>query len=198
MCVAGLHVTTAPCSHRWYELIRSCNQANDLANCPERLRLEGWETRHEGTCPFCSGGTEIQLSTHRLFGSVSSASSVASSPVDPIALGRGSRRGSVNTLNGIAISPLSRQSSTSSSMEFDRAQRSKDMNDRIYLYLSSDPHEVLPSARKHYPTYDSIIETGDDCNTASSNTSVRLFDSKRSSISRGWKRMSMRLSLKPV
>jgi len=198
MCIASLHVTTAPCSHRWYELIKSCNSANDLANCPERLRLQGWETRHEGICPFCSGGTEIQEATHRLFGSVSSASSVASSPLETMALGRTSRRGSVNTLNGTAISPLSRQSSTSSSLEFDRAQRSRDMNDRIRLYLSSAPHEVLPSAKKYYPTYASIIENGDDSNTASSTTSLRLFDSKRSSLSRGWKRMSLRLSLKPV
>ncbi|CZT16377.1 uncharacterized protein RCC_02220 [Ramularia collo-cygni] len=197
MCIAGLHVTTAPCSHRWYELIKPCNQSSDLANCPERLRLQGWETRHEGICPWCTG-SEPHLATHRLFGSTSSASSVASSPSDSAPPGRSSRRGSVNTLNGLTLGPLSRQSSTSSVMEFERAQRSKDMNDRIHAYLCSDLHEVLPSAKKYYPTYASILETGDDDNTASSNTSLRRFNSQRSTFTRGWKRMSSRLFVKPV
>lgn len=197
MCVAGLNVTTAPCSHRWYELKRNCGNANNLANCPEKIRLEGWEIRHE-ICPFCSGGTQTHEATHRLFGSTSSASSVASSPLDAVVPGRMSRRGSVNTINGTALTPLSRQSSTASSMEFERAQRSKDMNDRIHLYLSSDLHEVLPSARKYYPTYSSIIEDADDSNTASSSTSVGFFDSRRSTLTRSWKRMSSRLFLKPV
>lgn len=196
MCIAKLNVSTAECSHRWYELVRSCSQGSNLSNCTERIRLEGWENRRE-MCPFCSPDNDAHESTHRLFGSVSSASSVALSPVDAIALGRTSRRGSANTIN-TPLSPLSRQSSACSSMEIERAQRSKDMNDRIHLYLSSDPHEVLPSAKKYYPTYAGIIENGDDSNTASSSTSIRFFTSRRTSFSRGWRRMSSRLFLKPV
>lgn len=197
MCVAGLNVTTAECSHRWYELVKSCSQINNLANCPEKLRLEGWENRHE-TCPFCTGSAETHLATHRLFGSTSSASSVASSPVDVMGQNRTSRRGSNNTINGVVLGPLSRQSSAASSIELGRAQRSKEMNDRIHLYLCSEPHEVLPSGRRFYPTYPSIVETGVDSNTSSSNNYVRFIDNKRSSFSRGWNRLSSRLLMKPV
>jgi hypothetical protein len=84
MCVAGLNVSTQPCRHRWYELLRACSDQHSLANCPSKLQLEGWETR-KATCPWCdsSGGEDfVADTTHRLFGSTSSASgSASSSPV---------------------------------------------------------------------------------------------------------------------
>lgn len=148
MCVAGLNVTTQPCEHRWYNLVRACHPANNLANCPEKLKLEGWESRVD-SCPFCnSNDKDVHESTHRLFGSTSSASSTTSSPTSPIIEGTRPRRsGSDSTM-----SPLSRMSS-GTSVDSDGGRRNREMNERLELYLRSHPHEVLPSALKNYPTY---------------------------------------------
>ena len=148
MCVAGLKVSTQACAHRWYELVRSCDPANSLANCPEKLQLKGWEDRTD-VCPWCDNDTTngVDASTHRLFGSVSSASSTKSSPSLDLGHTRPSRSGSDGTM-----SPISRVNS-SGSMESDRAQRDRNMNERLDIYLRSHPHEVLPGAMKNYPTY---------------------------------------------
>lgn len=147
MCVAGLNVATSPCKHRWYQLVRSCSDERNLANCPDKLRLEGWENRNE-TCPWCDASNEVPETTHRLFGSMSSASSTVSSPTSPELTGmsRSHRSGSLGTL-----SSLSRHNS-SASVESERGLRQRELNDRLALYLTSQPHEVLPSARKNYPT----------------------------------------------
>ena len=183
MCVAGLNVSTQACNHRWYELLKACHPANHLANCPEKLRLEGWETRNEH-CPWCEQSeAEPQTSTHRrLFGSTSFASSTSSSPTSPQigALTR-SRSGSGGTL-----SSLSRHSS-SASMESERGQRSRDMNDRLHLYMTSLPHEVLPSARKNYPSYPQSPAEDSPPSDASSILSAG------GTIGKGWKK-SVRFS----
>ncbi|TKA75792.1 hypothetical protein B0A55_06403 [Friedmanniomyces simplex] len=150
MCVAGLNVSTQACNHRWYELRRACHPANHLNNCPEKLRLEGWETRNEH-CPWCDAGEKaLHVSTHRLFGSTSTTtttSPASSSPASPELSGlTRSRSGSAGTL-----SSLSRHSS-SASMESERGQRHRDMNDRLHAYLTNHPHDLLPSARKNYPS----------------------------------------------
>ncbi|KAK0823797.1 hypothetical protein LTR91_008040 [Friedmanniomyces endolithicus] len=147
MCVAGLNVSIKSCNHRWYELRTPCHPANHLNNCPERLRLEGWETRNEH-CPWCDAGEQtLHVSTHRLFGSSSTTSPASSSPASPelSALTR-SRSGSTGTL-----SSLSRHSS-SASMDSERGQRHREMNDRLHAYMTNHPHELLPSARKNYPS----------------------------------------------
>ncbi|KAF2167979.1 hypothetical protein M409DRAFT_53916 [Zasmidium cellare ATCC 36951] len=199
MCIAGLHVTTAPCSHRWYELIRPCDPSSNLANCTEKLKLQGWENRLEN-CPFCDGAGNHHHSTHRLFGSTSSASSVSSSPtisemgMTPVISNRRGSCGTINNAIGLpSMSPLSRQSS-GCSIEVDRSQRAKDMNDRINIYLSSDPHEVLPSAKKNYPTYAAAIARIESSSQESSSTNTSLFLKRRGSFSRGWKRMSGRFN----
>lgn len=80
----------------------------------------------------------------------------------------------------------------------ERSQRNRDMNDRLMLYLSSDPHEVLPSARKNYPTYAAAIArvesnlSGKDDSNAYTRLRRR---SSSSSFGRGWKRFSGRFSL---
>ena len=182
MCVAGLNVSTQACNHRWYELRRACHPANHLANCPEKLRLEGWETRNDH-CPWCDE-TEHQLhdSTHRLFGSMSSASATSSSPTSPqIAALTRSRSGSEGTL-----SSLSRHSS-SASMESERGQRYREMNERLHLYLTSPPHETLPSARKNYPTYPASLVYDSPPSDASSVLSGS------GTVGKGWKK-SVRFS----
>lgn len=152
MCVANLSVSTQPCSHRWYELVRSCSDERNLANCPDRLKLEGWESRKE-VCPWCDRDTQQMLtdSTHRLFGSTSSAfstpSATVSSPISPL-LGatRQQRSGSGGTLSSL------HRANSNSSAESDRIQAHRERNDRFHLYLNMAPHEVLPSASKYYPT----------------------------------------------
>lgn len=194
MCVAGLNLTTQPCLHRWYELIRACDPANNLQNCPEKLRLEGWERRVD-ECPFCNGGNH-HMSTHRLCGSTtSSASSVVSSPAmsEGGAFTRTHRRGSGGTLTE-TCSPLSRQSSNCST-ELDRATRAREMNERIYTYLACDPHEVLPSAKKYSPTYATAIAKAEEAAHPASESCAGKILSQRQSISRGWQRISQRWSV---
>lgn len=183
MCVAGLNVSTQPCSHRWYQLLRACDPEKNLANCPERLRLEGWETRYE-TCPWCNDSEkDVHISTHRLFGSTSSTSSTTISPTSPELMGaaRTHRSGSGGTL-----SSLSRHSSCTS-VESERGQRHRDMNERLNLYLTMSPHEVLPSARKNYPTYTSSpVDESSTSDAASMRSATGLFG-------KGWKK-SVRFS----
>lgn len=202
MCIAGLNLTTRTCAHRWYELIRQCNPANSLHNCPEKLRLEGWE-RQRADCPFCDG-TGHDHSTHRLFGSTSSASSVTSSPTMS-AMGsfhdRYSRRSSGATATTGTTSALSRQNSNYSSScsgELDRAIQARHMNRRIHVYLSSDPHEILPSATKNYPTYAAAIAKAESNAAGGRSEAKRLRRSNSFAVvSRGWQRMSKRLSINP-
>ena len=145
MCVAGLNVSTQPCHHRWYELVRPCSTNSNLSNCAARLKLEGWERRTE-TCPWCDEGAEqVSGATHRLFGSLSNPSSTPSSPTSQEFWGRG-RSGSGGTMPS-----LSRHNSAMS-MESERGQKHRDMNERLSLYLTMSPHEVLPSAKKNYPS----------------------------------------------
>ncbi|EME88623.1 uncharacterized protein MYCFIDRAFT_209859 [Pseudocercospora fijiensis CIRAD86] len=197
MCVAGLNVSTQPCAHRWYELIRPCNPANNLQNCPERVKLEGWEKRND-RCPFCDGSNHHR-STHRLFGSTSSASSVVSSPTIPDMgfISLAGRRESGATLNG-TLSPLSTTSSIDEmdAVELERATRARDMNDRLHVYLSCDPHEVLPSAKKNYPTYATAIQRAEEAaaNSSDGPSSRKSSLIRRQSLTRGWKRMSHRFS----
>ena len=150
MCVAGLNVSTQPCRHRWYELIRSCSVEHNLANCPSKLQLEGWETRKQ-VCPWCdsSGDYEELIPTHRLFGSTSSASgSTSSSPVIS-AMGKPQLK-RCDTDSTLSSLTRTRSFSTNGS---ERGHKHREMNDRFNLYLTTLPHEVLPSAKKNYPGY---------------------------------------------
>ena len=52
MCIARLELSTQPCQHRWYRLHHRCSSDLHLGNCPNKLQLQGWETRTEH-CPFC-------------------------------------------------------------------------------------------------------------------------------------------------
>lgn len=182
MCVAGLNASTQPCRHRWYELIRSCSDNNNLSNCTSRLQLEGWENR-TASCPWCDNNGDyddlVTDSTHRLFGSTSSASgsSTHSSPViTPIGKPQLRRCDTDSTL-----SSLSRTGSFATNSS-ERGQKHRERNDRLHLYLTTSPHEVLPSAGKNYPAC-SVTPTSSDSG------SIR---STRKFFGAGWRR-SVRL-----
>ncbi|KAF7192268.1 hypothetical protein HII31_06300 [Pseudocercospora fuligena] len=111
-------------------------------------------------------------------------------------IGRAGRRGSGATLTG-TLSPLSRTSSIDEmdAVELERATRARDMNDRLHVYLSCDPHEVLPSAKKNYPTYATAIQRAEEAAANSSDGPSRKSSlMRRQSFTRGWKRMSHRFS----
>lgn len=119
------------------------------------------------SCPWCDDH-EVHETTHRLFGSISSASSTATaSPTSPdFGPTRSCRSGSAGT-----ISLLSRRGSSASESEM--GQRHREMNDRLHLYLTTDPHEVLPSAAKNYPTYGQPAVVSQDELTSASDPASR-------------------------
>ena len=194
MCVAGLNVSTQACNHRWYHLVRSCDPATNLANCSGRLRLEGWETRVE-ECPFCNGDERaVDESTHRLFGRTSSTNSMpscVSTVAVSVTAGPSHRRGSSATM-----STLSRQSSADSDADIDRVRRHQLRNDRLLFYLTTDPHEVLPSAKKNYPTYPSFPASLSFRNSSkldqNTGSDSRHLINSGGAFARGWKK-SMQL-----
>lgn len=174
MCVAGLNASTQPCHHRWYELIRSCSDERDLSNCPSRLQLEGWENR-TASCPWCDGDGATS-STHRLFGSASSASgsSTHSSPVITPMSGKPQLK---RCDTDSTLSSLSRTGSFATNTS-ERGQKHRERNDRLHLYLTTSPHEVLPSAAKNYPAC-SVTPTSSD--SGSIRSTRKLFGA-------GWRR----------
>jgi hypothetical protein len=190
MCIACLNVSTSPCNHRWYELVQPCQPGFHLANCQQKLRLQGWESRVDG-CPFCEGTHSVaRESTHRQLGGAIGPFTprFERSQSDISFLAQTHRRDSNNTVN-----TLSRYSSSSSEPENERGLRHRERNDRLRLYLTSDPHELLPSARKNYPTYgqssrDESTTTLDEFSTSSaSKRRHSSMSNARGLISRGWK-----------
>ncbi|RMY36804.1 hypothetical protein D0866_03688 [Hortaea werneckii] len=49
-------------------------------------------------------------------------------------------------------------------MESERGQKHRDMNERLSLYLTMSPHEVLPSAKKNYPSPIVLPVDRQECN----------------------------------
>lgn len=180
MCVAGLHVAMQPCSHRWYKLLRSCSPSSNLANCPQKLKLEGWENRNDH-CPFCAADAsrlaEIDETTHKLCGSVSRQGS-ESSTLSSIGRQR-SRASSTSTTS------TSRSSSRGSDngADLDRAEQARVMNRRLETYLLTHPGKIFNSRGEDK-------EKISDDDAASETASI----SRSSSVlGKGFKR-SMRLS----
>ena len=182
MCVANINATTQPCDHRWAHLVQPCDPSLNLETCPKKIRFSGWEQKHE-TCPWCTtdAATPAQAATHKLFGTSSSPISSLASPDLPDFPGPRKKRSGSDT----TIGTLSRHSSVTSieSEWAEKGQRHRDMNERLAVYLTSLPHEVLPSAKKFYPTYSSSSsEESSPCETAC--TRAR----SGSNPSKGWKK----------
>lgn len=140
MCVANLNVALQPCSHRWYKLVRSCSPSSNLANCPQKLKLEGWETRNEH-CPFCAADAArsrtIDDTTHKLFGNMSRQGSYSS------AMASVPRERS--RANSTSTSTTSRSSSRGSEngADLDRGEEARIMNRRLETYLSAHPSKMF-------------------------------------------------------
>ncbi|KAI4720884.1 hypothetical protein E4T48_02842 [Aureobasidium sp. EXF-10727] len=150
MCVANLNVSTQPCSHRWYTLVKPCSSTTNLANCPSKLALEGWETRLE-SCPWCDDSASdsgiLDDSTHRLFGgsiSRSRSGSIGTSGIGamPIAAERHRRQSSATD----STTSLSRESSSRFIQDENtetevsvRGEKARMMNWRMDVYLMAHP-----------------------------------------------------------
>lgn len=161
MCIASLHASTQPCAHRWYQLVQPCNSHTNLQTCPNKLKLQGWENRAD-SCPWCDCDIATPNNgSYKLFGNpttgISTPASVGSELVGTTSI----LDNSWATLS--SMSTLSRHTSVSST-ESESAQRHREMNERVQVYLTSRPHEILPSASKNYPTYSSgreCVDIGD-------------------------------------
>lgn len=186
MCVAGINATTQPCQHRWAHLVQACEPSRNLQTCPDKLKFSGWEQKHD-LCPWCSSqAPTAHDSTHRLFGGATCPISPSPGPEIPEIAPRRQRTSSIGT-----VSTLSRHSSINS-IEYEwaeKGQRHREQNERLALYLTSMPHEVLPSARKYYPT--SSTSSSEDGSASEGISSCRRRDSGLSS--KRWSR-SFRLS----
>ncbi|KAK0337039.1 hypothetical protein LTR94_006097 [Friedmanniomyces endolithicus] len=74
-------------------------------------------------------------------------------------------------------------------MESERGQRHREMNDRLHAYMTNHPHELLPSARKNYPsTPSSPIEE------SPSSDVVSIGSAGGGVVGKGWKK-SVRFSM---
>ncbi|KAG9737734.1 hypothetical protein KCU73_g9918, partial [Aureobasidium melanogenum] len=150
MCVANLNVSTQPCSHRWYTLVKPCSSTTNLSNCPSKLALEGWETRLE-SCPWCDDSASdsgiLDDSTHRLFGgsvSRSRSGSLGTSGTSamPVAAERHRRQSSATN----STTSLSKESSNRFTQDEDvlveglgRGEKARMMNWRLDVYLMAHP-----------------------------------------------------------
>lgn len=151
MCVANLNVSTQPCNHRWYTLIRPCSSQTNLANCPEKLKLQGWETRRE-SCPWCgvddSEAAVLDESTHRLFGGSGSRSRSGSlgTTVSPLPSADWKHRrqsSATNSTTSLSRSNSSRgfsqQDDEEDVHELGRGEKARMMNWRLDVYLMGNP-----------------------------------------------------------
>ncbi|KAI5242373.1 hypothetical protein E4T43_04863 [Aureobasidium subglaciale] len=150
MCVANLNVSTQPCSHRWYTLVKPCTNTTNLSNCSSKLALEGWETRLE-SCPWCDDSSSdsgiLDDSTHRLFGgsiSRSRSGSLGTSGVNamPMSTERHRRQSSAtNSTTSLPRSSSSRvlQDDDAEAEELGRGEKARMMNWRLDVYLMANP-----------------------------------------------------------
>lgn len=138
MCIAELNVSILPCRHRWYHLQRSCSPSANLANCPAKLGITGWEIKCD-FCPFCSGWN-LAKSEYRLLGNdrspsvggIGGAGTLSRTPsLTLTSARRESRRGSLS------------RTDSSSSITMMAQEKNRAMNARVDAYFRVAP-EVAP------------------------------------------------------
>lgn len=148
MCVANIHVTLQPCSHRWYQLVKPCTESTNLASCSRKLSLQGWETRNQD-CPWCSPSSttiaDVDESTHRLFSGMSPTirrkSECSSGSSTSPSRGRPTKSNNSSTNTSRASS----QDHDVDARELDRAERNRMMNRRLETYIMMNPAKACGS-----------------------------------------------------
>jgi hypothetical protein len=166
MCIADLNVSTLPCQHRWYHLIRSCSPSSNLHTCPGRLAIEGWEIKCD-FCPYCAGWDVADNGSYKMIGtdrspsvggisrsnSVSTAMGVGSvngglsmfgTPYVPLSAARRESRAAA----GSRRSSLARTDSSGSVslMAREYSEKNRATNARIDAYVASRPNQFLASS----------------------------------------------------
>ena len=147
MCVAELNVSTLECRHRWYRLLRSCSPTTNLENCPQKLKLEGWESK-VGSCPWCDQDTPTDPQEYRLVGndrvpSIGGLSRVSSSTnIEPtlVSSRRESRSGSIA------------HTDSSTSLIDAAGEKNRAQNMRIQWYLTSRLEAIAQEEARERPT----------------------------------------------
>ncbi len=198
MCVAELNVSTLPCQHRWYRLLRSCAPHRNLSNCPSKLQLEGWEAKTDA-CPYCTSWTPapdaqqfrlVGNDRHPSVGGLSRTLST-SSPVVSLSHTRRdyARRGSLN-----------RSDSSSSVLAQAAGSKNRAMNLRVDAYLTSTPEQIASASAASSPDRrDSDEDDGQPATPASSGSSMTAQQEgpveRRSSLSEKPGRKKKRFSL---
>lgn len=161
MCVAELNVSTLPCRHRWYHLLRPCTSSTNLANCTSKLGLEGWEIKCD-FCPYCSSWN-LEPAQYRLVGNdrAPSVGGLSRSPSFSLSsTRRDSRRES-----------LARTDSSSSVQMMVAGEKNRALNARIDAYLSTLPERLLQAESKS-PKMEAVDEnTGSPPSPASEESS---------------------------
>ncbi|KAL0265034.1 hypothetical protein SLS55_000991 [Diplodia seriata] len=142
MCVAELNVSNLPCRHRWYHMLRPCSPTTNLSNCPNKLGIEGWETKCD-FCPYCASwnlsNTDFRLVGNDRSPSVgglsrSPSANYGSSTTTLTSARRDSRRASLARTDSASSIPALGLSVVEKTGEKNRA-----INSRLDAYLGKHP-----------------------------------------------------------
>ncbi|KAF2235487.1 hypothetical protein EV356DRAFT_531931 [Viridothelium virens] len=184
MCVVELNVTTLECRHRWYHLLRNCSPSTNLQNCPDKLKLEGWESK-VSFCPWCDQETPTEPQEFRLVGNdrtpsiggLSRASSTTNIEPTLMSSRRESRSGSIA------------RTDSSTSLTEAAGERNRAQNMRIQWYLTTRLEAIAQEEAKERPTTSrrsSIM--GLPLSSTPSNTSTGSGSDGGSVLGKGWKK----------
>jgi hypothetical protein len=179
MCVAELNVSTLPCRHRWYHLVRPCSRGTNLFNCPAKLGLEGWEIKCD-FCPYCADWN-IDDGTYRLVGNDASPSIGGLSRSSSMALSthrRESRRGSIT-----------RSDSSASITVMAASEKNRALNARVDAYLGARPDRMVSLDLRRSDTGEDEPGSPTDSNSSGGDDKASV-----NFMSRGWKK-SKRISM---
>jgi hypothetical protein len=164
MCVTELCVTKQACQHRWYHLVRPCASTMDLATCPKKLGISGWEVKVDH-CPYCQG--HATSSEYRLIGDgpappVGSLSGLARAHSTSLHAARRDERLQLITSRSDSVTSIGSKSSIVTAA----SEKNRAMNARLDSYFfPSEGSPVSPFPR-------SVREAGDESsNESSSDTS---------------------------
>ncbi|CAE7216738.1 hypothetical protein CFE70_010082 [Pyrenophora teres f. teres 0-1] len=155
MCVAELCVTTHPCQHRWYHLVRPCSPSSNLSTCGKKLGISGWEVKCDH-CPYCHG--HVSEFEYKLIGD---------GPAPPVGSLSALARAHSTSLNAarrdIRLDNITRTDSVTSvgsksSLVTAASEKNRAMNSRLDAYF-------FPSADSPYPA---VREDDNESNTGGS------------------------------
>ncbi|KAF2135355.1 uncharacterized protein K452DRAFT_303597 [Aplosporella prunicola CBS 121167] len=188
MCVAELNVSTLPCRHRWYHLLRPCTAGTNLANCPNKLGLEGWETKCS-FCPFCSSWS-LSTTDYRLVGNDRSPSigGLSRSPSLSLTTARRDSRAASRAASRRGSLARTDSSSSISGMVFAGhvAEKNKAISSRLDAYLGVHPERK--GSRSGSEASDEDDQPSSPYETDMNKVDAQTQGRRDSTLSKGWKK----------